>query len=83
MRLPNFNSHLYDFIILEKTVFKIQSSANFLSFFQLPLLVYAVSPLVEGQRFDLVLACLTCLRLQSWGNIRLQGSILPLNGPHL
>lgn len=49
----------------------------------LPVLVYAVCSLVEGQRFDLIPADLTCLGLQSWGNICLQGPILSLDGPHL
>lgn len=48
-----------------------------------PVLVYAVCSLVEGQRFDLIPADLTCLGLQSGGNICLQGPILSLDGPHL
>lgn len=49
----------------------------------LPVLVYAVCSLVEGQRFDLIPTDLTSLGLQSGGNICLQGPILSLNGPHL
>lgn len=49
----------------------------------LPVLVYAVCSLVEGQRFDLIPANLTCLGLQSGGNVCLQGPILSLDGPHL
>lgn len=59
----------------KNTIFKLQST--------LPVLVDTVSPLVEGQRFDLVLADLAGLGLQSGGNICLQGPILSLNRPHL
>lgn len=48
-----------------------------------PVLVYAVCALMEGQRFDLVLADLAGLGLQSGGDVGLQGAILSLNGPHL
>lgn len=46
-------------------------------------MVYVVCPLMEGQRFDLVLADLACLGLQSGGNVSLQGPVLSLDGPHL
>lgn len=56
---------------------------NPVQIFPLPFLVYTVCPLVEGQRFDLVLADLARLWLQSGGNVSLQGPILSLDGPHL
>lgn len=49
----------------------------------LPVLVYAVCALVERQRFDLVLADLAGLGLQSRGDVGLQCAILSLNGSHL
>lgn len=49
----------------------------------LPFLVYAVCALVEGQRFDVVLADLACLGFQSGGNVGLEVPVLPLDGPHL
>lgn len=48
-----------------------------------PVLVCAVCSMVEGQRLDLIAADLTCLGLQSGRNVRLQGPILSLDGPHL
>lgn len=48
-----------------------------------PVLVDAVCALVKRQRFDVILPNLTCLGLQSVGDISLQGAILPFDGPHL
>lgn len=49
----------------------------------LPVLVYAVCSLVQGQGFDLVLADLARLRLEPGCDVSLQGPILSLNGSHL
>lgn len=49
----------------------------------LPVLVYAVCSLVQGQGFDLVLADLARLRLEPGRDVSLQGPILSLNGSHL
>lgn len=48
-----------------------------------PVLVNAVSALVQGQRFDLVLSDLACLWLQSGGDVGLQGPILAFNRSYL
>lgn len=49
----------------------------------LPVLVYAVCSLVQGQGFDLVLADLAGLRLEPGRDVSLQGPILSLNRSHL
>lgn len=44
-----------------------------------PAVINAVDPLVERERFDLVLTHLTGFRLQPWGDVGLKRTILTLN----
>lgn len=48
-----------------------------------PVLVNAVSPLVQRQWFDLVLAKLARLGLESGCDVSLQGTVLSFDGSHL
>lgn len=70
--------HLFLFV-----VFFNKSQWTFVCGEAAPVLVNAVSSLVQRQRFDLVLANLARLGLQSGCDVSLQGAILTFDGPHL
>lgn len=71
--------HLFLFVV----VFFNKSQWTFVCGEAAPVLVNAVSSLVQRQRFDLVLANLARLGLQSGCDVSLQGTILTFDGPHL
>ena len=48
-----------------------------------PCVIQYVCPLMQGQRFDVVLPDLTGLRLKPWGDVGLKNPILALDGSHL